>query len=387
MIEMSNNIKVGIDRIGLYVPYHCLDMVNLANEREVDPNKFLIGIGQSEMAVPTPNEDIVAMGLNAADKILTDSDRRTIDQVIFATESGVDHSKSAAVYIHDYLGIQPFASCVEVKQACYSGTRALLMASDHVRLNPERKVLVVMADIARYGLKTGGESTQGGGALAMIVQSNPRILAFDPESVPYSENCYDFWRPIGEEFPLVDGKYSQDIYLDVWKKAVEEYNRRYPERLSTVKAVAYHTPFTKMAYKALNHDLNLDSNLFENWKTYYEDMTALSRRVGNIYTGSLYLSLISLLDKSDQLKAGERIGLFSYGSGAVGEFFTGVLQDGYKELIKEIDIAGQLDRRKEISVAQYEEVFESHDLSNSLAEEEVYYLAKIEAGQRTYKKN
>ena len=50
--------------------------------------------------------------------------------------------------------------------------------------------------------------------------------------------------------------------------------------------------------------------------------------MGNIYTGSLYLSLISLLE-THKLSAGDNIGLFSYGSGSVGEFFSGKLVEGY----------------------------------------------------------
>ena len=48
-------------------------------------------------------------------------------------------------------------------------------------------------------------------------------------------------------------------------------------------------------------------------------------RVGNVYTGSLYLSLAGLLDMQAFGLAGQRIGLFSYGSGCTSEFFSGVV--------------------------------------------------------------
>ena len=59
----------------------------------------------------------------------------------------------------------------------------------------------------------------------------------------------------------------------------------------------------------------------------YEDAVDYNRYVGNIYTGSLYLSLISLLENRD-LRTGETIGLFSYGSGSVGEFYSATLVEG-----------------------------------------------------------
>ena len=44
-------MDIGIDQIGFYTPNKFVDMVDLANARNQDPNKFLIGIGQDRMAV------------------------------------------------------------------------------------------------------------------------------------------------------------------------------------------------------------------------------------------------------------------------------------------------------------------------------------------------
>ena len=44
-------MQVGIDQIGLFTPDKYVDMVDLANARKQDPNKFLVGIGQREMSV------------------------------------------------------------------------------------------------------------------------------------------------------------------------------------------------------------------------------------------------------------------------------------------------------------------------------------------------
>ncbi|MGH2202262.1 hydroxymethylglutaryl-CoA synthase, partial [Enterococcus faecalis] len=62
----------------------------------------------------------------------------------------------------------------------------------------------------------------------------------------------------------------------------------------------------------------------------YEESNIYSRRVGNLYPGSLYLGLIYLLENATTLTAGNQIGLFSYGCGAVAEFFTGELVAGYQ---------------------------------------------------------
>ncbi|MGO4941892.1 hydroxymethylglutaryl-CoA synthase [Ruoffia tabacinasalis] len=387
-----------MDQITFHVPNHYVDMVELAKARDIDPNKFLIGIGQEKMAVPTIEEDIVAMAANAANRIVTEEDKELIDQVIFATESGFDFSKSAATYIHQMLGIQPFAKAYEVKHACYGGTAALISAFNYVKLNPERKVLVIMSDISRYGLNSGGEATQGAGAIAMLVTANPRILALDSETLSLTDNQFDFWRPSYAEVPYVQGKYSTELYIEMFNTIIEEYAKRYPESLSELQAISFHLPFTKMGRKCLQslenkEETNLDSELVERWFSHYEDSTFIGRQVGNVYTGSLYLSLISLLNFDENLEEGQRIGMFSYGSGAVAELFTGVLQPGFKDHISKEGTLLHLNRREKLDISAYEENFEQ-TLSNEDGVIEVvkdketlhpgFYLDRIDDHRRYY---
>ncbi|MPM56753.1 hypothetical protein SDC9_103567 [bioreactor metagenome] len=95
----------------------------------------------------------------------------------------------------------------------------------------------------------------------------------------------------------------------------------------------------------------------ERLSAHYQTSTVYNRIVGNIYTGSLYLSLLSLLELSDDLKAGDKIGLFSYGSGAVGEFFSATLQGGFKEALAAAEHGKLFAGRKEVTVREYEEIF------------------------------
>lgn len=106
------------------------------------------------MAIPPITQDPVTLAANAALGILNEADKEKIDFVIFGTESGIDNSKSAGVYVHNLLGLNPHARTVEMKQACYGATAGIQLAKGHIALNPESKVLVIGSDIARYGLNT-----------------------------------------------------------------------------------------------------------------------------------------------------------------------------------------------------------------------------------------
>lgn len=351
-------MKVGIDKISFYTPRYFLPMSVLADARHEDVNKFIIGLGQKEMAVAPKTEDAITMATNAAEKILDKEDCETIELVIMATESGVDQSKAGAIYVHELLGINRFARAIEVKEACYGGTYALQAAVDFVTRYPEKKALVLASDIARYGLNTGGEVTQGAGAVAILVSSRPRIAFVDADSVYETRNIMDFWRPNYSKTAVVDGHYSNMQYLqsltDLWERYKEKNNRT----LQDFAAICFHLPYTKMGLKGLNVLLP-EGN--EQQKEALTEQFMASRyynmRVGNIYTGSLYLSLISLLENSSQLKANHRIGMYSYGSGSVSEFFSLTLVDGFERRLLTDYHHTLLDEREALTIEAYEAYF------------------------------
>lgn len=349
---------IGIDKMSFFSPHQYIDMVELANARGEEPNKYLNGIGQTEQAVIPATQDVVTMAANAADEMLTASDRKEITMILFATESGIDNSKSGAVYLQRLLGINPYARTIELKQACYAGTFALMQARDYVTLHPKEKVLVVASDIARYGLQTSGEVTQGGGAVAMLVSANPMIAEINQDNQFLSRDIMDFWRPIYADTARVDGKYSSNVYQDFFKAVWQRYKEKSGRDISDFKALAFHLPFTKMGLKALR-DVLPEANDEQQAALLdeFEASRVYNKRIGNLYTGSLYLSLYSLLENSQSLEAGDRIGMFSYGSGAEGEFYSLTLQPHFNSGLVTGQIESLLANRQYVSIPDYEKIF------------------------------
>ena len=217
---MTNRMdpNVGIDSLAFYTSRYVLDLATLAAARGIDPEKYYSGLGQQMMSVPPPGEDIVTMGANAALQALQDIDLNSIEMLLFATESGIDQSKAAGIYVHALLGLPARCRVVEFKQACYSGTAALQLALPFLRENPEKKILLIASDIARYGLNTPGESSQGCGAVAMVLSAAPRIMAFDPHYGVITDNVMDFWRPNYLQEALVRRKiFQQTLFVHVRK--------------------------------------------------------------------------------------------------------------------------------------------------------------------------
>lgn len=348
-------MKIGIDQIAFATTPFYISMDDLATARKVDPNKYKIGIGQDRQAVVPPTQDIVTLGAEAASKLSTES-LHNVSTLIVATESGIDNSKASGIYIKRLLGLNDYIRVVETKEACYSATAALQFARGIVALNPTENVLVIAADIARYGLNTPAEVTQGAGAVAMIVAQNPRVLSIENTSAAYTKDIMDFWRPLYSMEAYVDGKYSNQVYVDFFLKTYQRYVQMTGRSLADFAALTFHLPYTKMGKKGLEGLLKDNhSATAERLRHNLQAEQMVSRQVGNLYTGSLYLGLISLLQNGD-VKPDERIGLFSYGSGAEGEFYSGVLQTDYEHWIGD-NLLQALQQRKQLSIAEYEKMF------------------------------
>lgn len=388
-------MKIGIDKINFYTSNLDIGMTDLAHARHEDPNKYLIGIGQDKQAVIPNTQDSVTLAANAAAPMLSSLDREKIDLIIVGTENGVDNSKSTAIYLQHLLHLNNDAMAFEVKQACYGATAGLQIAHDYIANHPDQEALVVGSDVARYGIGTPGEVTQGGGAVAMIVSIDPRIIAFSGKNAFYSKDIMDFWRPLGKTNALVDGHYSNHVYEDFFRKTWHRYLVKNHLNISDFKVLIFHLPYTKMGLKGLRVALpEADPAQQRILRNEFEASRYYSRMVGNLYTGSLYLSLMSLLDNSNDLKSGDRIGLFSYGSGAQGEFYSGILQKHFRNVRRKAYMHQQLADRQQLSIPRYEKIYRSWlpvdannvklDYKNDPAR---FVLAGIEDYRRIYLKH
>lgn len=337
-------MNIGIDRIAFAVPRFYLDLSVLAAQHGIDPDKYRIGIGQEKMAIAPHDEDVVTLACKAAAPIVQGQEA-LIDTVLFATESGIDQSKAAGIYLHRLLALNPHCRVVELKQACYSATAALQLASAYVMRYPAKKVLLVASDIAKYDLNTPAEATQGAAAVAMLIAAEPRIAQLEPLSASYTEDVMDFWRPHHRLTPLLDGRFSTLMYLKTLEQCYKHYLAQGGD--CDFAAYCYHLPFVKMGMKAHERLRKLGAPEAET-----EAALHFSRVVGNAYSASLYLSLLSLWTHRADLD-GQRIACFSYGSGAVGEFFTLKMQPHYAQHLDQAGYLQQLQQREALDYARY----------------------------------
>jgi len=161
----------------------------------------------------------------------------------------------------------------------------------------------------------------------------------------------------------------------------ENHGLREGELLDSMDYLIYHMPFTKMAHKAHKHLVEIeyrDSSPESLEKIFEESFARMVapgltgvREVGNIYTGSVYMGLVSLLEAEREKVEGKKIGLFSYGSGCGAEFFLCHIRPGISRILDSLGFREQLENRKRLTFEQYVQCY------SKSGEEVLYYPEEV----------
>ena len=287
-------MAAGIDDIAIYIPRLYLDASDFAKARGLDPEKLERGLGIGQMAIVDTNQDPACLAANACLRVMQ-KNKLTPDKIgrlYVATESSFDESKAMNSYVIGMLeqvyGKDTFGHCggIECKFACVSGSYALYDNTNWIRAGEaeDKYALVVVSDIAKYDLGSSGEVTQGAGAIAMLLNDNPRLLSFDPKVTSTSiKNEYDFYRPFGKETPIVHGQYSNLLYLIQVKNALIDYKRKVKQTgliklndgetiLDYVDYLNMHLPYSNMGKKALAYLVRHEWRDLPRWEKIIEEI-------------------------------------------------------------------------------------------------------------------
>jgi hydroxymethylglutaryl-CoA synthase len=219
---------------------------------------------------------------------------------------------------------------------------------------------LLASDIARYEFNTSAESSQGCGAVAILLSANPRLLEVESVAGFCTKETMDFWRPNYSEVALVDGRLSCDTYMRFAEETWTQYAQLTGRKFSDHDRFCYHSPVAKLVertHKKLAR-INGIKNLDEEQIDYQIGQSLIySREIGNCYTASLYLGIVSLLENVTTDLAGKIIGLYSYGSGSSGEFFAARVVDNYQTKLLGDRHQEMLRARHELSFSEYEELY------------------------------
>ena len=350
--------RFGIASMGLAFPTTALKLTELAHLRGVDPEKYSLGLGCYEMAVACDGITVVDLAVQAARKALARWSGHISDIGLLAvgTESAYDLSRPLSAFIAEQLNIGGYVRSYEVKHACLGGTLAVRQALEwqHAGVAPGKAALVIATDIAAYEPNSPGEPTQGAGAVAMIIAA-PTIAEISLKSFAWSQSAYDFWRPIKEEYPRVNGPLSLKTYIEAAKMCFQQMRQTFnpQEFLEDYRALCFHVPFPKITLKTL-HELGQlwgwsTKSLMNIYDKKVDPFLKYNRITGNCYTASLWLSVAHALTECQKQ---EHLLAFSYGSGCGAELLRITKTSDVQEWHE--DLQALITQRRYISAHEYD---------------------------------
>lgn len=355
---------IGIEKINIYAGSLVLDIEKLAIARERDVKFFKEELMLDSKSQNVDYEDVITMAVNAAKPIITEEDKKDIELCIFATESGLDFCKTNSTYVCRYLGLKPQVRNFEIKNACYAATCAIQMAIGWIAsVAPGKKALIVSSDINYDHEGRVGEEVPAIGAVAILVSDKPKVIEYElGKNGYYTFECTDYARPTAT-WDIINGEESLFAYLECADGAWEHYKKVVGENLdfnSYFKRVVYHTPFGGLVRLAHGNILKENypgikrSEIKVNFEEKVLKSFKIPRTVGNTYSSTVYTSLVSLLLDDDDIKPGDRIGIYSYGSGSCAEFYSAIVLPGATEYIRSLGIDDHLNARRELSIDEFD---------------------------------
>jgi hydroxymethylglutaryl-CoA synthase len=424
-------MKIGIDAIAFDVSKIHLSIDNLAKARNIDPEKLEKGLGLKQLTLPDTYQDTVVFGANAMTKLVLEHNvnLNEISRIYVGTESAIDNSKPIATFILSLMeqkfGENSLATCdvVDFTFACIGGVDALQNCLDFIQLNSDKKAIVITTDIAKYDLNSTGEYTQGAGALAMLVTSNPRIVCFDNNWAVSSKGVFDFFKPhrtitkteitgnskndpwfeileseieIHKDQPVFDGQYSNQCYTDRTREAyfsLKKLKNTEESLYNSWEKIIMHLPYSFQGRRMLPEIYALDApeKMFsdeedaaifqtklkelsksESYKVFVnkklQPAEIASSLIGNLYTGSIFMGLLSTLVHASENNLeleGKKIGFLAYGSGSKSKVFEGEMQNGWKTAIAPAKLYETLADSFEIDFETYEKLHKK-ELKNAV---------------------
>lgn len=356
--------RVGIEKIRVYPTSLSLDLESLAQARGYDVNHLQEELMIYERGVNPVWEDAVTMAVNAAKSMLTPEDVDAIGLLIVATETGLDLEKSLSSWVHHFLSLPSSCRHFELKGACYSGTAGLKMAVSWLlsgMARPGQKALVIASDQSLNALGQPWEYIGGAGAVAMLVSDQPDFLEIEPQpSGVYAHEVSDVIRPM-PWLETGNSEHSLFSYMEALLGAYDDYVRNVGTTAvePAFNYHVYHVPFSGISYRAHKQLLRAtteDSNgaIKASFALKTQPSIRFPQRIGATYGGSVFIALLSLVWFAEELKAGNSIGVYSYGSGSCAEFYRAVVGEKAKAVAAEANLPQLLDQRKALTVEEYE---------------------------------
>jgi len=308
----------GIVGYGAYVPINRIKSAEIARVWGEDTDRIESGLGILEKAVGGIDEDTATIAVEAARNAIARAalDPQKLGAMYVGSESHPYAVKPTATIVAEALGATPNLTAADLEFACKAGTAGLQMV-----------LAMVDAGMISYGMAIGADTAQGrpgdaleysaaSGGAAFIAGPNKESLAIVDATFSFTTDTPDFWRRQQADYPSHGGRFTgKPAYFRHVLGATTGLLQKTGTKISDYDYVVFHQPNGKFPLEA-GKKLGVP---VEKLKT-----GLLTPVIGNTYSGASPLGLTAVLDEA---KAGQKILVTSFGSGAGSDSFAITVTD------------------------------------------------------------
>lgn len=295
--------SVGIIGYGAYVPRYRLPASEVARIWKDGEG----GLPIKEKAVAGLDEDVITMSIEAARNAVARAgiDPSELRAVWVGSESHPYAVKPTGTVVAEAIGATPSVHAADWEFACKAGSEAFVAAMGLVGSGMARYAMAIGMDTAQGRPGDPLEYTAGAGGAAYILGAAEEALAVVEAAYSYVTDTPDFWRRAEQKYPEHGQRFTgEPAYFKHITSAAQTLMQASGTSPADYTYAVFHQPNTKFPQRVAAM-LGFSKEQIQ--------PGLLVPVIGNTYAGAALIGLTAVLDVA---KAGDRILVTSFGSGA-----------------------------------------------------------------------
>ena len=332
---------VDIVGYGAYVPRYRIKVDEIARMWGDDGKSISRGLGIYEKSVPSIDEDTATIAVEAARRAVKTAkiDAKDIGAIYVGSESHPYAVKPTATIVAEAIGATPYLTAADYEFACKAGTAGIQNCMALIKAGMIKYGMAIGADVAQAAPGDALEYTAAAGGAAYII-GNDGIATIN-ETASFTTDTPDFWRREGQPYPGHGERFTgEPAYYRHIINAARLLMEKVGSKPSDYTYAIFHQPngkFPRRVAKMLGfNDEQIKNGL-------------LCPVIGNTYSGSAMLGLAATLDVA---KAGDRIIMVSFGSGAGSDAFDITVNDSIESYERQ-NIIKMIEKKKYVDYGLY----------------------------------
>ena len=315
-------MNVGIVSYGAYIPRYRIRVEEIAKVWGANANSIIDGLMVFEKSVPDLDEDTITIAVEAARHAVNRAgiDPEKIGAIYTGSESHPYAVKPSSTVVAEAIGATPDLTVADFEFACKAGTAAIQTCMGMVDSGMIELGMAIGSDVSQGAPGDALEYTAAAGGVAYVIGKKD-VVANIESTYSFTTDTPDFWRREGMPYPEHGGRFTGEPgYFKHVTSAAQGLLKKMGTKPSDYNYAIFHQPNGKFPTRAAKM-LGFSSDQIK--------PGLVVTRLGNTYSGSCMMGLAATLDIA---KAGDRIFMTSFGSGAGSDAFSFTVTDRIEEI-------------------------------------------------------